>query len=325
MSTLSKRVVGGFAATAFAGFGSVLAAPAAASDVDIEPLDQDLEDVIEFDHDYVALVDYHCQAPDFQFEETLPLAVGTHVPAAAETGESITVQAAWVPFFMFHGIQEIPADEFESDFDLELTGSAAPNDEATFEMGISEAFTPDPVEWVEALPEWTVEPAELDLVNPGEVAFVPGTITTTVTQDAGTTTTVCEPEGDPEPVTVTEVTGEPVGDGGENGDGENGDGENGGAEDGNGENGADNGDGEAGNGDGNGDAENGGAEDGGAEDGNGEGDEQQAPKDEADDQLPVTGAQLGGLVAAAVAALGGGGAAVYLSRKRKAAAALSQD
>ncbi|MDS1269905.1 hypothetical protein RIF23_06310 [Lipingzhangella sp. LS1_29] len=50
------------------------------------------------------------------------------------------------------------------------------------------------------------------------------------------------------------------------------------------------------------------------------GDDQQPPKDEADGQLPVTGAQLGGLVAAAVAALGGGGAAVYLSRKRKAAA-----
>ncbi|GAB3208058.1 thioester domain-containing protein [Marinactinospora thermotolerans] len=34
--------------------------------------------------------------------------------------------------------------------------------------------------------------------------------------------------------------------------------------------------------------------------------------------LPVTGAALGGLVAAAVVAIGGGGAAMYLSRKRKA-------
>ncbi|MDS1272011.1 thioester domain-containing protein [Lipingzhangella sp. LS1_29] len=44
--------------------------------------------------------------------------------------------------------------------------------------------------------------------------------------------------------------------------------------------------------------------------------------DQADDQLPVTGAQLGGLIAAAVVALGGGAAALFLARKRRSAAAL---
>ncbi|GAA3750643.1 TQXA domain-containing protein [Spinactinospora alkalitolerans] len=43
------------------------------------------------------------------------------------------------------------------------------------------------------------------------------------------------------------------------------------------------------------------------------------PADKPEDEggLPVTGAALGGLVAAAVVAIGGGGAAMYLSRKRK--------
>ncbi|MFD0773345.1 thioester domain-containing protein [Streptomonospora algeriensis] len=47
------------------------------------------------------------------------------------------------------------------------------------------------------------------------------------------------------------------------------------------------------------------------------------PKDdEADGGLPVTGAALGGLVAAAVAALGAGAAVMYLSRKRRASSSI---
>ena len=52
--------------------------------------------------------------------------------------------------------------------------------------------------------------------------------------------------------------------------------------------------------------------------------EEQKPEegDEADEgELPVTGAQLGGLIAAAVLALGGGAAAIYLARKRRGATA----
>ncbi|WP_157036195.1 thioester domain-containing protein [Streptomonospora alba] len=46
-------------------------------------------------------------------------------------------------------------------------------------------------------------------------------------------------------------------------------------------------------------------------------DEDEGKDDEADGGLPVTGAALGGLVAAAVAALGAGAAVMYLSRKRR--------
>ncbi|GAA3731028.1 hypothetical protein GCM10022402_09610 [Salinactinospora qingdaonensis] len=64
-------------------------------------------------------------------------------------------------------------------------------------------------------------------------------------------------------------------------------------------------------------------------DSEGEGDDSESPSptpvaDESTTEgggLPVTGAALGGLVAAGVAALGGGGAAMYFSRKKRAAAA----
>lgn len=46
---------------------------------------------------------------------------------------------------------------------------------------------------------------------------------------------------------------------------------------------------------------------------------------QADEQLPVTGGALAGLVAAGVAAVGAGGAGLYFARKRKAAAATGDD
>ncbi|NYI95763.1 TQXA domain-containing protein [Streptomonospora nanhaiensis] len=54
-------------------------------------------------------------------------------------------------------------------------------------------------------------------------------------------------------------------------------------------------------------------------------DDQAPPEDEDEGGLPVTGAAIGGLVAAAVAALGTGGAAMYLSRKRRSSAADSAE
>ncbi|GAA4937554.1 hypothetical protein GCM10023224_18310 [Streptomonospora halophila] len=51
----------------------------------------------------------------------------------------------------------------------------------------------------------------------------------------------------------------------------------------------------------------------------------EAPAEDEDDEggLPVTGAALGGLVAAAVAALGAGAAVMYLSRKRRSSSSIS--
>ncbi|MBB6118529.1 chaplin family protein [Nocardiopsis algeriensis] len=57
----------------------------------------------------------------------------------------------------------------------------------------------------------------------------------------------------------------------------------------------------------------------------GTGDDKPAPGQQADGELAVTGAALGGLVAAAVAAIGAGGAGLYFARKRKAAAASSEE
>ncbi|MDA0563080.1 thioester domain-containing protein [Streptomonospora sp. S1-112] len=54
-------------------------------------------------------------------------------------------------------------------------------------------------------------------------------------------------------------------------------------------------------------------------------DDQAPPEDEDEGGLPVTGAAIGGLVAAAVAALGTGGAAMYLSRKRRSSSADSAE
>ncbi|WP_047870406.1 chaplin [Nocardiopsis sp. RV163] len=55
----------------------------------------------------------------------------------------------------------------------------------------------------------------------------------------------------------------------------------------------------------------------------GTGEEPTGPR--ADEQLPVTGGALAGLVAAGVAAVGAGGAGLYFARKRKAAAATGDD
>ncbi|MFE9246873.1 chaplin family protein [Nocardiopsis sp. NPDC006938] len=54
-------------------------------------------------------------------------------------------------------------------------------------------------------------------------------------------------------------------------------------------------------------------------------DDKPAPKQEAGEELAVTGSALGGLVAAAVAAIGAGGAGLYFARKRRAAAATDDE
>ncbi|GAA1456637.1 chaplin [Nocardiopsis exhalans] len=54
-------------------------------------------------------------------------------------------------------------------------------------------------------------------------------------------------------------------------------------------------------------------------------DDKPAPKEQAGEELAVTGGALGGLIAAAVAAVGAGGAGLYFARKRKAAAATAED
>ncbi len=61
------------------------------------------------------------------------------------------------------------------------------------------------------------------------------------------------------------------------------------------------------------------------EDDSGKGDDKPAPKDQASDELAVTGSALGGLIAAAVAAVGAGGAGLYFARKRKVAAATADE
>jgi len=53
-------------------------------------------------------------------------------------------------------------------------------------------------------------------------------------------------------------------------------------------------------------------------------DEKPAPKQEAGEELAMTGSALGGLVAAAVAAIGAGGAGLYFARRRRATAAADE-
>ncbi|PDP85724.1 peptidase [Glycomyces fuscus] len=53
--------------------------------------------------------------------------------------------------------------------------------------------------------------------------------------------------------------------------------------------------------------------------------EEPSPAPQADEQLPVTGGALAGLVAAGIAAVGAGGAGLYFARRRKAAAATGDE
>ena len=306
MSRTRTRVISGFATTVFVGFGVALTAPAALADNDdVETMDDGAG--VEIDEHYVESYDFVCSAEEAPESHELSLEVGLTVADTAETGETLMAAASSESYMFGFPNEEVEAGDHTQNLELQLSGEAAPQDDVSFEQTNTESYTHTGEDVELELDEPT--PVELDLVNPGELVFVPASVTTTIEHASGTVTTVCEVEGESEPLAATDVSGDPIED--EDDDEDDGEDQDPPEED----DGEDQDPPEDDNGDDTAPEDEG---DDKAPEDEGEGDDT-APEDEADDQLPVTGAALGGLVAAAVAALGGGGAAMYLARKRKAA------
>lgn len=299
MSRRKTRTLTGFATTTFVGFGLAIAAPAAMADT----LDQQL---ILDDRQAPQTLDTPGESADVTYEcsidgqgETTTLDVSLAAPAEAETGQTVEVVGDSDRFYYAYN-EEVAEGNATHDIQFDVSGDAAPTDSVNFALQNTEAFMPgdDEIAWTDP------EVAALDLTNPGDLVFVPGTVTTTIDQPSGSSVTVCDPV-DAEPIHVTSVTGDPIDEDPEDEDPEDEDPEDEDPED----------------------------EDPEDEDG----DEQNPPEDEdgkgdgedddgdADGGLPVTGAALGGLVAAAVAALGGGSGAMYLARKRRNTASASEE
>ncbi|WP_344099166.1 hypothetical protein [Nocardiopsis rhodophaea] len=265
--------------------------------VDPEPLtlDTDIEEELDFEGEHIAQKSYAytCKA-------------GTQTDSAkilwtlAHSGDGKTGD----PYVWAAGVDNVPyfyADEpvTKGTFSgaLNLGGAAAPQKSLT-----TTSTAEGPVDEDGSFPidsyNFDGTSGTITPLKPGKLTFTPGTVTAKIEQASGTVTTTCTPSEEPAALASVAITGKDMSDK-----------DNGSDADKNKDAGTGSG-GEKGDGSGSG-------SDG---DKNKEADTSK-PANEAGSSLPVTGAALGGLVAAGVAALGGGGAALYLSRKRKAATA----
>ncbi|ASU82331.1 hypothetical protein CDO52_05600 [Nocardiopsis gilva YIM 90087] len=277
----------------------------APENVDPEPLtlDTDIEEELDFDGDYIAqkTYAYTCTAGS-QTDSAKILWTLAH-SGDGKTGEPY-VWAAGVDNFPYYYADE-PVTNGTFSGALNLSGAAAPQKSLT-----ATATAQGPVDEHGNFPadKWNYDKTTgtFTPLKPGKLTFTPGTVTIKIEQASGTVTTTCTPS-EPATLASVDITGKDMSDK-DNGNG-NGSGSD---KDNNGETGSG---GEKGDGSGSG-------SDG---DKNTEADTSKPAADKAGAGLPVTGAALGGLVAAGAAALGGGGAAMYFSRKKKAAAADATD
>lgn len=314
MSRRKTRTLTGFAATTFVGFGLAAVAPAAMADtnLDVELLNdvrQPLETLDLPGEGGEATLEYQCATTDGIDDSVEQMTVGISAPNEAETGQTIQVSGGSDAFYYYYPSEEIAAGDASLEVEFQLSGDAAPTDSISFTLTNTEAFAPgqDDITWSEP------ELVDLDLTTPGELNYVAGTVTTSVDQATGNTTTVCDPT-EPEAVHATNVTGDPI----EDDEDEDSDDQTPPEDEDEDETPPED-------------------EDDEQTPPEEEDDEQTPPEDEDGDKgdedgkeeagggLPVTGAALGGLVAAAVAALGGGGGAMYLARKRRNNAAATEE
>ncbi|MDA2814708.1 hypothetical protein O4J56_28955 [Nocardiopsis sp. RSe5-2] len=334
---MTTRMTAGFAVFAFAALG---AGPALADDAPefqegpgagAQQIPEEIPQTLDapLDEPVGVEVDYTCtDGAGGQESDTRTWYFSVFPEEEGRTGDVVAYGGWYDGGGMFYDPEGGAYTSVTDSGTIGVSGSAAPTDAVTVSASWAGEST-DPYGPDEA-DNWNYENlgGTLDLTEPGDLVFTAGTITTTVEQVNGaTTTTTCTPASSPELASIT-VTGDPVG--GDDGDDENpggDDGDGGGDEDPGGDDGDDQNPG-GDDGDGGGD-ENPGGDDGDKGDDKGDGgkgEDKPAPgKDSADGDkggsLPVTGAALGGMIAAAVAAVGGGGAAMYFSRKKRNAAA----
>ncbi|GAA3746035.1 hypothetical protein GCM10022205_36120 [Spinactinospora alkalitolerans] len=308
-------MVAGFATSAFVGLGFAFTAPAAwaagpedaaqaveengpsaEGGADLEtneggPQTLDIPGVEETEFAYTCLVDDQ-NPPEEPDDIVLAL---TAAPTDAATGDEVAIEAEVGAGYWYREGNEHEPGSATLDYEVLLGGDGAPKDAFSL-TAVGEEFTDaGEVDWSAATGSFTA-------TKPGDITLTPGTVTI----QGGGSTTVCKPEGaesfhtisvagdpieepeptpsdEPEPTPSQEPTGEDEEPTPEPTDGA-----------------------------------------GGGDDGEDKPTPEPSPTgddgDQADGGLPVTGAALGGLVAAGAVALGGGGAAMYLSRKRKSAA-----
>ncbi|GAA3746048.1 hypothetical protein HDA32_000369 [Spinactinospora alkalitolerans] len=314
MPRMFTRTAAGSLTTAFVAAGAVLAAPAASADTEraqtrIGSLPTAATRSLDPSGGDVRTFEYLCESPEIDEEWNSTWAFRLTVPEEAEVGEEVHVKLEWAGELLLFTREGIKAGDATAQGTLELGGDAAPQ-----ERLVLSGANPEDIAIAGSAPfEIPLEAGGLTPAAPGEITFVPGEFTADIVQESGSTANTCRPVGEvdelatitvtgepqdpeptpsgepeptpsdePEPTPTPEPTGEDEEPTPEPTDGA-----------------------------------------GGGDDGEDKPTPEPSPTgddgDQADGGLPVTGAALGGLVAAGAVALGGGGAAMYLSRRRKSA------
>ncbi|PRX92115.1 hypothetical protein [Allonocardiopsis opalescens] len=282
-----KRLIALPAAMTIAGTGFALMAPAAAAD-EIQT--------------YSESVPVTCTLDGEAWDEAGDLNVVLGVPESAETGTDLEVYIQELEStFGVWPDQPIAAGDASVTVDLVVGGAAATQDSLTLTGTNPEETAPG------GTLEWGDITGSMPLTRPGDLTFGIGSVTVDVQQDRGPSVTVCTPDSSPAIATVT-VTGddqEPTPDPSDPGEEPSPDPSEPGEEP---------------------TPEPSESEDPSATPSASP--SAPAMPDETDDDeagdgegaLPVTGAQLSGLVAAGAIAIGGGVAAMVVARKRRASA-----